>query len=99
MWKQNTILLIAFAILALSVYNAFDDDSEMDQHYEFFTDMRNFKEETKRFMNRGDRNTAEMGYETCVMQNRHSKLLGAPLRDCCGVYFDGNKEKCLEAER
>lgn len=87
--KHNLILLVAFLILGLSVFNIIEDDNEMHDHASFF-------EEVRQFMDRGDRNTAQMGYRTCLTQNQHSQHLGIPLRDCCEEYFDGDSEKCDE---
>jgi len=93
--KQNIILTVAFLILGMSVFNYLLDDYEMNDHQDFFNEMRQFQKETHRFMNRGGRNTSQMGYETCLMQNKHSKILGVPLRDCCAVYFTDNYEECV----
>ena len=79
--SSRWMITIAVIILAMAIYNAFDDSHEMDEHRSFFIEVRDF-------MERGGRNTAEMGYRTCVIQNIHSEHIGdIPLRDCCMEYY------------
>lgn len=80
--------LIAILILALTTYNAIDDAWEDDRDEDFYATV--FK-----FMSRGDRNTASMGYTLCVHQNINSLKLNTPLKDCCKIYFP-DKVDCKE---
>ena len=82
------MITIAVIILAMAIYNAFDDQHEMDEHRSFFIEVREF-------MERGGRNTAEMGYRTCMIQNIHSEHIGIPLRDCCAEYYS-DADNCDE---
>jgi len=89
--KSNAMLTVAALILGFSIYDYFDDTDEMHQHEDFFTEVRSF-------MQHGDRNTAQMGYQMCVNQNELSLSLDHPTRDCCEVYFGGDEAKCNEAK-
>lgn len=86
--KSNYILVAATAILILSSYNAIDDLIEDSRDEAFYASMTEF-------MNRGDRNTASMGYEMCVVQNAQNRILGMVGRDCCRIYFP-SKVRCDE---
>lgn len=79
--SSRWMITIAILILAMAVYNAFDDHQEMDAHEDFFVEVR-------KFMRQGGRNTADHGYKTCMVQNLHSEHIGnIPLRDCCMEYY------------
>ncbi len=56
--KELITLIVVFIILALSVYNAVADKSEMHQHHNFFTKMTKFADTGARF-------TASDGLELC----------------------------------
>ena len=85
--RDGFVLIITIAILALSVFNMATDYLDMQEHEAFFKEMIEFK-------NRGGRNTAEMGFKTCIIQNIHNKEHGITDRNCCEIYFPDSLELC-----
>jgi len=90
--KQNVTIGLAILILSFSVYNAFDDHDVTGTHMDFFSEVRDF-------MERGGRNTAEMGYINCLAQNLNSVALNNPTIDCCKTYYDNDEALCMEIDR
>lgn len=80
--KNFIILVTVFLILAMAVYNSITDNTEMNEHHEFFTKMETFSKEVRKFMNRGGRNTNTMGYELCKDLNETRENLNQPTIDC-----------------
>ena len=84
--QQSLLFLFVVMILAFSAWNAITDKEEMHDHQKFFDDVR-------AFMAPGDRNTAQMGYESCIFQNAIAAKLDMPLRRCQEIYFKQEAEK------
>ena len=72
-----TVLIVM--ILTLVAWNAFQDDSEMHEHHEFFDDVR-------AFMSRGGRNNEQQGYNLCKRTNALERQAGKPEQDCETIY-------------
>jgi len=85
MKSAQTMLLLMAAILAVSLYSLWNeettDSNEQHHHDAFFKDVR-------KFMSKGGRNTAEHGIEECMRLNELSMLLGHELlrKDCKEFY-------------
>ena len=77
--KENALIAVAFIILLFSILNAFNDTHEMDEHYEFFQEMRAFKEA-------GGRNTASQGQALCERINHLETLQGVETSNCAIIY-------------
>ena len=86
MKRLDFTFIAAMLILALSTYNAIDDSLEDDRD-------ENFYGEVFKFMSRGDRNTAAMGYALCMRQNKQEERHDIPATDCCKIYYP-NKTDC-----
>lgn len=81
-------MAIVTTILGLAIYNAWTDNNESHSHQEFFDTMNGFKEDTVTFMNRGGRNTSDMGRDLCERVNAlESKTDTAPPVSCDKIYY------------
>jgi len=76
MKKNNLAFLIALIIIVSVTVDKIEDA---------ITD-NVFKEETQEFMNRGGRNTAEMGLNLCRRMNVLEKHVDVSMTDCLKIY-------------
>ena len=85
--QQSLLFLFVVMILCFSMWNAFKDAKEVHDHEAFFDEVRGF-------MAPGDRNTARMGYESCLYMNALAAKIGdVPMRRCKEVYFNEDAKK------
>lgn len=79
MMKDATIITIIALTLIFAAFNAYQDKEEMHEHQGFF-------DEVRQFINRGDRNTAEQGYNLCLRLNKLEKSHNIVPSDCDFIY-------------
>ena len=85
--QQSLMFFFIAMILVFSAWNAVKDTEEMHDHHEFFNDVREF-------MKPGDRNTARMGYESCLYANALAAKIGdVPMRRCKEIYLKKDVKK------
>ena len=79
--KNNLAFLIALIIIVSVTVDKIEDA---------ITD-NIFKEETQEFMNKGGRNTAEMGLNLCRRMNVLEKHVDVEMTDCIEIYDNSDE--------
>ena len=87
MKNQGLLITAVFIILMLTAYNAIDDYMEDGRDQGFYNSMLEF-------VNKGDRNTADMGFVMCKRVNANAVDLKHAQVNCCKVYFGGDTDRC-----
>lgn len=89
-WFTSLLILM---VLVFAVYNAWENEGSRHNHVEHFDKVRDFekemrahKAEVEEFMAKGGRNTAKMGYDECVRQQKDDYTAGREQADCAAIY-------------
>ena len=82
MRKEYVALLVAIIVIASFVHTSITITREQEK----------FFQEVKEFMKKGGRNTADMGYNLCKLQNEIRVTHNMPRIDCRSIYFPDNGE-------
>lgn len=97
--KNTIIITLVTSILGFSIFNAWTDSTEFDEHHIFFDEQKQFSKKVTQFMDdtnsfkaKGERNTSSMGMALCERLNVIEMIESLQLTNCKRIYRQGISE-------